>query len=337
MTYEPERPDARYVTDAEPTVFEQYPIASWQAEGGTKIAFPITDLTEGGGKRIVERERPYRDGAKLDDTGRKATRWTMVAYFDNTIEEPGLEANGGAALYPDVLNDLIDSFSINGTGDLVVPTRGPVRARLEDYNRSERVTARNCAALNLVFVEDNEDTVDAASLSAPTVSANAVRLAETTEFSAQADGAWDGSIQDLAELAANLEGLANAPANAWQDLESQANSVMASADRVTQAFSNPTIPGRGMFVDDPDSGQTQRKIAQTKELAGKTRTSAKRNQPRLSTVVFESDQSVASIAAMLALDFMVVLQVNPQIADPLYVPAGTVVRIPVDGEITRQG
>jgi hypothetical protein len=117
MVFEPDRKvdDTRRATTPLDDVFEGYPVGSWTAENAATIAFPVEDIGESGGNRIIERERPYRDGAKLDDTGRKATQFTMVCKFENTITEPGLEINGLKNLYPDVLNDLIASFGIHKT------------------------------------------------------------------------------------------------------------------------------------------------------------------------------------------------------------------------------
>jgi prophage DNA circulation protein len=338
MVFEPDRKvdDTRRASSPLEDVFEGYPVGSWTADNASTLAFPVLSISESGGNRIIERERPYREGAKLDDTGRKATQWTMVCVFENTISEPGLEVNGLKNLYPDVLNDLIASFAIHKTGDLVVPTRGTIRARIVDYGRDERFDERNTARLNVVYKEDNEDSVDANALAAPAASAFAFQLADKAEFSAQNDGMWDTSLQDLKELAANLEGLANAPDNFLLDLEEQANIIMNTHDKVIQTFSRATVEGRDTFLN-ADSSRTRRQLALIKEIAGKTRFEARRARPRLDSRVFESTQSLPSIAAMLAVDINDLIAANPQLSNPLYIPTGTIVRIPVDGKTNRQG
>jgi prophage DNA circulation protein len=338
MVFEPDRKvdDTRRATTPLDDVYETYPVGSWTAENAATLAFPVISISETGGNRIIERERPYRDGAKLDDTGRKATQWTITCLFENTITEPGLEINGLKNLYPDVLNDLIASFAIHKTGDLVVPTRGTIRARIVDYNRDENTDPRNSARLSIVYKEDNEDSVDANALAAPSASAFAFQLADTAEFSAQNDGMWDGSLQDLKELAANLEGLANAPDNFLLDLEEQAKIIMNTHDKVVQTFSRATVEGRDTFLD-PDSSRTRRQLALIKEIAGKTRFEARRARPRLDSRVFENTQSLTSIAAMLAVPIDQLQAANPHLDNPLYIPTGTVVRIPIDGKTSRQG
>ncbi len=314
----------REVEDTE-SVFSQYPIASW-AVGSQKFVFPVTAIQEDGGNRVVVRKRAYRDGAKLDDTGSNEKRWVLTAVFSASIIEPGLEENGDLPLYPDVLNALIDSFDTHETGDLVVPTRGPVRARIERYSRIEKVDEEDYAGLSLTFIEDNEDNVDARSFSQSSVNANARLLADETTFSAQSDGAWDGSLQDLNELAAQLEGLANAPGDILRDLDQQAGMVIGAANRATRAFSRSGVEGRDLFLD-PDSSTTQRKLEQTKEIAGRTRIESRKGRPALVTVVFEEDQSLLNIAAMLNQNFADLLEVNSQLENPLHVPAGEIVRV----------
>jgi len=102
--------------------FEQYSVASWTVNNRT-LAFPAKVINDNGGNRIVQRERPFRDGAKLDDTGSRATVWAFEVLFENSIEESGLEINA-MPLYPDVINAIIESFKTHETGDLVVPTVG---------------------------------------------------------------------------------------------------------------------------------------------------------------------------------------------------------------------
>jgi hypothetical protein len=66
-------------TSDDPTaIFEQYPVASF-AVRGDPIYFAVESIEEDGGNRIVRRRRPYRDGAKLDDTGSNEKVFTLTA------------------------------------------------------------------------------------------------------------------------------------------------------------------------------------------------------------------------------------------------------------------
>ena len=319
------RGDFREVDDDSVEVFEQYPVASWSVPGADTLYFPVESIKEDGGNRIVLRERPYRDGAKLDDTGSKAKRWVLSIRFDNSIQEPGLN-NGGKSLYPEVVNALIASADKHETGDLVVPTRGSIRARLETYGRTEVYAERDCATCSFTFVQDNEDNVDAASFTAPTASANARQKADEAVFSAQSEGAWDGSLQDLNEAAGTLEGIANAPGDAIHQVEETANIVLGAADRVVKAFSNTSKEGRTQFLQ-PRGNSTERKVLQLQDMAGREKVSQKRGRRRLVSRVFKQDYSLAAIATIVQQDYVDLVEINPQLENPLLVPAGDIVRV----------
>jgi prophage DNA circulation protein len=338
MTFEPLQANVRQPAPDEgvPTVFEQYEVASFRPDGGQKIAFPVKSIRESGGNRLVERERPYRDGAKVDDTGSKARRWDMSTSFFNSIEEPGLEANG-EVLYPNVLNLLLEEIMVvHATGDLVVPTRGSVRARAESYDRLETADERDGATVTLVFIEDNEDNVDARSLGMPTVNATAIRLANVTQFSAEQVGAWHSSFQDLVHFAAQLEGLANAPREYVREMHDKARMAQAAHNRVVNAFKSNTVAGRGIFLD-PAGNRTERNLVKLMDRIGRSLNMPRGGKPGTVAVVFEHDQSIASIAAMLGLDYEDLLYDNPQLPNPGHVPKGTPVNIPENAQVSRHG
>lgn len=316
---------------------KQYPVASFQAEGGDKYFFPVHEIVERGGNRIIPRPRPLRDGDKLDDMGRRSTEWQMTIIFNNSIQEDGLGQNpANKLLYPHILNDLIEAFAVHETGDLIIPTRGLVRIRVTEYNRREVADEQDTVYLVVNFQEDNEDSVDARSLSSPTVSGNAFQLAETAQFSSESDGLSSTSLLDLLILTRQLEGLANAPDAILRDVETQANQVIGAADRTFQAFSRNEVPGRNFF-DDPDRITTKRKVHESKELAGKVKYNARRSRPQLLSVVFESNQSLVSISAMMSIDLSDLIAANQQIEDPFWITPGTIVRIPQSDQTARQG
>jgi hypothetical protein len=336
MVFTPLQPNVRLADGAPDPIFEQYEIASWQPDGGQRVFFPVTRITETGGNRIIERERPYRDGAKLDDTGGRAKKWDMEALFFNSIDEEGLEQNG-EPLYPNMLNWLIEEgFGVHATGNLIVPTRGEVRARADSYSRSETFDERDGGIVQLTFIADNEDSVDARSLGMPTVAATAVQLAQTTEFSAQQAGAWDASFQDLVHFAAELEGLANAPREYAQELHDKARMVQAAHERILNSFSSYTVGGRGVLLD-PAGNRTERKLIMIADRAGQSRNAARGGKPSTVAVVFEHDQSLASIAAMVGLDYEDLLYDNPQLQNPGHIPRGTPVNIPENAKVARHG
>jgi prophage DNA circulation protein len=313
--------------------FKEYGPATWTV-GGATIAFPVFSIDEDGGNRIITHERPKRDGAKLDDMGSKARIFSFEAMFDNgllALPDAELvlnEINGGMQLYPDVLNALCDSFDFHETGDLFVPTRGKMRARADTYGRNENANVRNHGRLHLVFKVDNEDSLDAASFSPPAVSASAIAVAEAMELEAEKTGAWDGSIADLMEMASNIEGLANAPGDFLNDLEEQAGAMKAATDKVVKTNSDVTTEGKALLMD-PESSTLAKHLETLKEMAGQSIEKSRRGVPGFKSLTYATRMSIFDVAAAEGKDASVLMQINAQLEDPLDIPAGTGVRVPV--------
>lgn len=322
----------RKVKDPGPGTFVKYPVAQWTPDGGEPIAFSVLKITEQGGNRIVIQDRAYRDGAKLDDTGSVAKTWNMTAMFLNTLSEsvnaePNLNnVNQGEALYPDVLNALIESFDVHETGDLVVPTRGSLRARCQSYSRAESFDQRDLAMLDLTFVEDNEDNVGSQMFMAPSAAGSAGLIADQTTFSAQSKGMWDGSIQNLNEMTSQLEGLANAPGQYAQDLEQMHKTVMNNVDRVIAAHSDAAVEGRAT-LSGAESTKVQRNLELIKEVAGQARQAAMQGKSKIITKKYDQRLSIFQIATIENHDAQAMIEINPQIPDLLAISKNTPVRM----------
>lgn len=307
-------------------IFEQFPAASWKVGQKPQLFFPVESIQEEGGNRIVERERPYRDGAKLDDTGSKARRWSVEVLFDNSIDET-TTANGGALLYPEILNEFIRSFDEHEVGDLVLPTVGKIRARAQSYSRKEVQDAeRDAGRLTLKFIEDNEDSVGARSFEPPTVKASARILAEQATFSAQADGVWDGTMADLNEFGDNLEAIASFPTDTVQDIDAQAGIVVAATNRVLHAFTNerPTEKARKQLTD-PDSSVTQRKLLTLKDTSAKAKQDL--TVEGITRIVVQDTCDLFAIAVSLGTTVEELIRMNPGI-DPFNVNKGVTILVP---------
>jgi hypothetical protein len=265
----------------------------------------------------------------LDDTGSNPTVWRIETCFNNTIQEQGI--GEGTVWYPDTLNSILESFFVHETGDLTLPTRGTVRARLEGYSRSESYDMIDTAMVSFTFVEDNEDSVDASSYSSPSVSGSAITLKSVTEFSAQSSGMWDGSLQDLNELIGEMEGLASLPDKYAAEITEKTKILQKQVDRIVKAHSKPWVDGRDT-MNNPENSRTARVLVDTKAAAFQTSLQTGSNRKPYQEVQFERDQSLASIASMLGQVYSELLAINDGfIEDPTYVPAGTLVRVFADG------
>jgi prophage DNA circulation protein len=300
---------------------EALPAAKWAPDGGVAFTFPVERIKQNGKRRNVKRERPYRNGAKIDTTGREATVWNLTVCLENSIQEKGVPDGGTQFLYPTVMNKFLEAFDLDTTGDLTIPTRGVVRAKFDSYDIEESPELQDGAKLTLVFIEDNEDRLDATTITAPTANASLRTLVDQTVFSAQSDGAWDGSLADLNAFAANLEAIANFPGDTVTDLDNQAGIMVSATNRVGRAFSDPSRDGRDT-LNDPESSQTQRKLHQTRDIAG----SARRTREKYTSLVFDTPRSLFVIAADLGQIADDLLALNGGL-DPFFIPAGTPVRV----------
>lgn len=308
-------------------VFGRYPVMRWTV-GSFRIAFPVERVREAGGNRIIERERPYRDGAKLDDTGSKARRWTADVCFNNQIVEQGLEENG-LALYPDALNELIRSFDVHETGDLVVPTVGRQRCKAETYDRIETYEERDSAKLCFTWVEDNEDSVDFRQLQAPSAGANATQVALQTVFSAQTEEVWYPSLATFRTFMSQLETAANTPFVVANDVKIAANTIANASLRTARAFQRLGTPGRDQLAR-PGGNRTERKLVAGQDSAQRTAGEALHGQPRVISIVLTRDSSLFAVAAITRQPLGVLLELNPHL-DALFVPAGVVVVLRAEG------
>lgn len=305
-------------------VFENYPVGEWKVGKLAALKFPVCEIQETGGNRLVERERPYRDGAKLDDTGSKAKRWSLKVKFENSIEEPGLDPS--RPLYPDILNELIASFDIHETGNLVVPTRGKVRARAESYTRDEVDSERDGAMVTFVFVEDNEDSVGNQQFEQLQVNASVKRVTEQTVFSASSEGVWDTSLADLNDFASELEAFANAPGDVYSDVDTQVGIVVGAANRVLRSNTHEGQVERNPKLADPELSLTYRKLEETRDIAGRARGESFAGRPRAVAYYVKEDTDLFQISSTLQQQPEDVMSLNPNV-DPLYVPARSVVLV----------
>jgi hypothetical protein len=312
-------------------LFEEYPPALWKVGTSRELFFTPLTISEEGANRLVERERPYRDGAKIDDTGSKARRWRVEVIFNNSLVETYVPSGQRGASrqpsYPETLNDLIRSFDMHETGDLTLPTIGKIRARALSYSRSESFEERDQAKATFTWVEDNEDSVGARAFSPPTVKATVLALAYQTTFSAASDATFDSTLADLNEAASKLEAIANFPGDTVQDLDAQAGIVVAATDRVTRAFTTeaPTERARRQLTD-PDSSVTQRKLLQLKSTARKAKKDL--SPEGITRLVIRDATNLYSIAVNTNKNVEELIRLNPGI-DPLQVAPGTIITLPV--------
>ena len=305
-------------------IFEDLSIASWRVEG-QEVFFLTLSIEESGGNRIVVNERPFRDGAKLDDTGKKAREWKVSTLWINTAEELGLGANP-SPLYPTMLNKMIGTFDEHFTGDLRLPTIGQVRARAQDYSRSESAELRDAAMVTFTFKEDAEDGAETA-FQAPTVKATMVVLTGQTTFSAEKAGAWGEGLESLTEFAAELEGALLAPGRAIDDVTSQVRAFRRNIQRVVRAQESLAETLDSTF-NQPGSSELARQLRALSDSSALSADERSADRRRTRSLEITADTDIFAIAALLGQDPEELLDLNAaRIDDPFDLREGDTIRV----------
>lgn len=311
-------------------IFRRYAVASWQVGDSPVIRFPIVgELGEDFGVRIIRHARAYRRGSKLDSTGESEREFSFTALFNNTIRERGLEDNP-RPLYPDMLRLLRDSFAIQQTGTLTLPTVGAVRCRLERGKRIESAAERNQAVLQLTFVEDNEESLASASFSLPSARATVAKGAAQTVFSIEREGGVvDDDVFELQQRATDLESLLLAPGRTIADLEAEARSLRWSLQRGRQTQRQLADDLGIGGTEEPRGSEFHRLSIRLEDTLGKAGDEKFASRARIKTHVVDVDRtSLFEIAARFKQDPQDLLELNGErVPDPFSLERGDVVRV----------
>lgn len=305
------------------TIFEKFALCEWEVTG-YKVPIAVKKITERGGNRIVRRARQNRDGAKLDDTGSVETTWVIEADFYNGCTEDGIPIDDN---YPDVLNAFIKSTRVHETGTLTLPTVGKRRARVESYERSESPEEVDCGLMSITFVEDNEDSLNIGSIRSPSARSVSRRLADMTTFSAEQNGvSMSYSGDGISQLAAEVEALVTSPFQYFGDLEAQAVKVQALCGRLEETFSSKDDQV-GEMLAAPPGAHAVRGLISLKDHAARVVEERQSALPRLVPYVVPTQRSIFDIAAQFDQDPTALIAANPDIGDPLAIPARTTVKV----------
>lgn len=311
-------------------LFEGYPVASWQVGDSPVIRFPLVgELSQDIATRLVRQSRAYRRGAKLDSTGQAEGEFTLTALFNNTLREPGLEQNP-RPLYPFMLRELMASFAIQQTGTLTLPTVGSIRCRLDKAKRTETVSERDQATVQLTFVEDNEESLATASFALPSARATVAKAAAQTVFSIQREGGVvDADVFRLKQQGTDIESLILAPGRAVADLEAEARSMRWSLMRGRQT-QRQLADDLGLGgTEEPRGSEFHRNSIRLEDTLGKAGDEKFASRPRIKTFVVDVAQtSLFEIAARFKQDAADLLDLNgDRVPDPFYLEQGDVIRV----------
>lgn len=308
----------------------KFPPARWAVPGMPVIVFPVESVEVEYEKRLVQHERAYREGARLDDTAGKAKSYTFsIAFFNAEDHEQGLSP-GPMSQYPDAADALERSFEAMEVGDLTVPTKGLVRARAWKFRRRDDISEIDSASVVCTFLVDNEDDAAAAAAQQPSAHTVVKAQADAAVDFAEEVGATSFDLAQLAELAAQLEDLATAPGRFVADLEAKANAVQNLALRVHNTFTGEAAAAKaelGTLLTDPASSRAGKALARVADTAARVLGDRHGHQGRIIGRTFDQDLSIFDVALRVKQEAPDLMAINTQLADLLHITAGTPVRI----------
>lgn len=309
-------------------LFEGLPLCVWRVRGKPDIPLSVQRIVEDFEGGVVERNRPFRKGAKLDNLSRRKFIWTLEILFVNNSEEPGISQTDN---YPNTCNDFCASAEIEETGTLVLGTRGPVRCQIKTYRRTEDAELRDAALVTATFWEDNEDQTSTTSFTLPLARSSSVSLAGSCVDACLEAGVYSDDVAALNTLAAGLEQLANAPFEFSDDMQAQAQAVISTANRVIDTFADRTqqaVEETAGILLHPENCRAVYLLRSLIDTAARSVPAVPAGERTPKPVVTTRPATVFQLAKQHGQTIPDLLRLNKKLAaNPYRVPAGTTVRI----------
>lgn len=262
---------------------------------------------------IVRHAYPGVHGAQLESMGRDALVITGRASFMVGVAHPYK-----APLYPDVHASFMRSCADESAGDLVHPTWGKMRAKVESVKSSIVATARGGEVVDVVFVEDSTAATVVTTKPAPMAMASVTADALDAELRSLAiknanmripDGAdfatMMRSIQSISDKASLLQ---NQIGGKIAAVQYRLNAVGASIDRLRSA-----------------STSNARKLVETMRSAVYEVERTVLVVGRTGTRTLPSDMTIAACCRWLTIKVAEFVKLNPSLAKKPILPRDTVV------------
>jgi hypothetical protein len=307
----------------EAEIFARQSPISWEAKGKSRLYFPGEELEEDYKNRIARHRRMYRDGARLDDTGSNERVWVIRSFFHNENEDPAVQQQG-KPLYPNVADELCESFRVHETGTLILPSTGPVRARAESYKR-------NGCAFILLFVEDNEDDAGAAQFSKPSIGTVGPQQVEALMTELDGAGWGGGDIADIFEEVAGTLSLYPAPeiviadefVSTTERLIDACEDVAATfEDRYTNPSGNLETRENSFQQPGPEQHRLMRRLSRLVDTAHASIANVRVKLGSRRVVTFPNTVSFFDVAVETGTPFPELVKANPGL-NPFEIPPNT--------------
>lgn len=243
--------------------FAKWPPMTWTV-GGRTHPIPAITLKRSVANRLAKHVRPYRPGARHDNTGPDPVSWevTLIAGVNAHVFAPWIPAD----FYPNGIKALELSFDLEETGTLVTPY-GEKRCKASTCTtiwdrRGEAGTDGQGTAL--VWVEDNEDDTSLAAFEPPQARvAGPAQVDAFLGFAVQS-GAGAGDFFDtIKEATRELVAIANYPGDALAQMVSRVSVITGSAKQIVEAYASApygVANTASELLNDPLAGPALRKL-----------------------------------------------------------------------------
>jgi hypothetical protein len=312
-------------------IFEQLPLCQFVPAGATiieSIVIPVVEVRDSMGLRVGRRNRWKRRGQKLDQGGPTGEKWTIKAEWFNNSEEPGIPADS----YPRELNRLQAAFDAGGTGTIYLPTIGPRRAKMTEWERIESSGERDFAATSTVFEEDNEDTTTTASFSAPSAKSTVGTMSTMASQSLKQVGVVSEDLSPsggLQGLGAEVERLANAPDDFAGELQAKARELAGLCKSIEHSVTRGA-DDMALLLRDPFASRALRDLRAVRDLAMRVvGEEAARPSAGIRTVSYPAPIPIAAVASAFGVSIADLLKLNPDLCrNPHRVPANVTITVP---------
>jgi prophage DNA circulation protein len=155
------------------------------------VPFDVVAARDDVERAIVQHEYPYRDGAEIEDMGRRPRKVTVRAVFWGED-------------YEDAVTDLIKALDTPGKGELIHPVFGSLTVACPSYRVDHHEDHPDYAEMELVFTEASPDIPFFDKPATPTAQALGLAGDQQSALSLATLASWAGYVAWAATLPARL-------------------------------------------------------------------------------------------------------------------------------------
>jgi hypothetical protein len=309
--------------------FAKWPPMTWTV-GGTTHKVPVVTLKRIFGNRLAKHVRPYRKGARHDNTGPDPVGWEVstvsgkdVARFYPWIPED---------YYPNGIKALELSFELEETGTLVTPygekrCKASSGSTIWDRRGEAGVDGQ---ATSLIWVEDNEDDTDLAAFEPPQARvAGPGQVDAFLGFAAQVGAGAGDFFDSLKEAMRDLKALADYPGETVAQMVTRVSIITGAVKSTYEAYASApagVANTLGALLNDPLAGPALRKLEQIVDSACKAaEDEARRNGARV-LKYYDRTVSIFDVAVDVSQSAKELMAINPTL-DPYEIKARTPIQV----------